>query len=151
MINKAIILGRLGKDPEMRSTQSGSSITTLSVATSETWKDKSSGEKKEKTEWHRVVIFAEGIAKAIKQYAAKGDLVYVEGKVVTRKWEKDGVERYTTEIVVDFGGSVKMLGSRSSNEGGGNRSADTGSQGGDSYQGDGNGPGNDTYDDEIPF
>ena len=144
MINKAIILGRLGRDPEMRSTTAGKSITNLSVATTETWKDKNSGEKKEKTEWHRVAIFAEGIAKAIKQYAAKGDLVYVEGKVVTRKWEKDGVERDTTEINVDLGGVVKMLGSRGSNEGGGDRSADT------STESD-NDADNGVYDDEIPF
>jgi single-strand DNA-binding protein len=145
MINKAIILGRLGRDPEMRSTTAGKSITNLSVATTETWKDKNSGEKKEKTEWHRVAIFAEGLAQAIKKYAAKGDLIYVEGKLVTRKWtDKAGVEKYSTEINVDLGGVVKMLGSRGSNEGGGDRSADT------STESD-NDADNGVYDDEIPF
>lgn len=100
-VNKAIILGRLGKDPESRNTQDGRLIVNLSIATSETWRDKATGERKEKTEWHRVVIFNEGLAKVAQQYLKKGSQVYVEGHLQTRKWtDQQGVERYTTEVVL---------------------------------------------------
>lgn len=111
-INKAIIIGNLGQDPETRYTASGAAICTLSVATSEKWKDKQSGEQKENTEWHRVVMFGK-VAEVADQYLSKGSTVYIEGKIKTRKWEdKEGGTRYTTEIVVDgFGGQMQMLGS----------------------------------------
>ena len=100
-VNKAIILGRLGKDPESRTTQDGRIIVNLSIATSEKWRDKNSGEWKEKTEWHRVVVFNEGLAKIAQQYLKKGSQVYVEGQIQTRKWtDRQGVERYSTEIVL---------------------------------------------------
>ena len=103
-VNKVIIVGHVGKDPEMRSTGSGKRLANLSVATSESWRDKASGERKEKTEWHRVVVFNDSTADFIEQYVRKGDLVYVEGQLQTRKWtDKDGSDRYSTEIVVQLG------------------------------------------------
>lgn len=113
-INKVILIGNLGKDPEVRRTQDGKPIANLSVATSESWRDKATGERKEKTEWHRVVIFNEGLAKIAEQYLKKGSKVYLEGALQTRKWvDKDGVERYSTEVVLQgFGGTLAMLDSR---------------------------------------
>ena len=113
-LNKATIIGNLGRDPEVRHTQDGKPIVSLSVATSESWRDKSSGERKEKSEWHRVVIFNEGLAKVAEQYLKKGSTVYIEGQLQTRKWtDKDGVERYSTEIVLqNFRGELVMLGGR---------------------------------------
>lgn len=110
-VNKVILVGNLGKEPEVRRTQDGKAIANLSVATSETWKDKNSGERKEKTEWHRVVIFNEGLAKIAEQYLKKGSKVYLEGQLQTRKWtDKDGVEKYSTEVVLQgFGGVLTML------------------------------------------
>lgn len=100
-INKAIIVGNLGKEPDIRATQDGREVATLSIATSESWKDKQTGERKEKTEWHRIVIFNENIVKVAKQYLRKGSKIYVEGQLTTRKWtDKDGVDRYVTEIVL---------------------------------------------------
>lgn len=108
-VNKAIIVGRLGNDPEIKDTRNGGQIANLSVATSETWKDKS-GEKQERTEWHRVVIFNENLAKLAGQYLGKGDQVYLEGTIRTRKYEKDGVEKYTTEIVLgQYDGVMRFL------------------------------------------
>lgn len=108
-VNKAIIVGRLGNDPDVKDTRSGGQICNLSVATSETWKDKS-GEKQERTEWHRVVIFNENLAKLAAQYLGKGDQVYLEGSIRTRKYEKDGAEKYTTEIVLgQFDGVMRFL------------------------------------------
>lgn len=111
MLNKAQIIGHLGADPEIRKTQDGRSIANFNVATSERWSDKDTGEKKERTEWHRVVIFNEHIAKVAEQYLKKGSKVYVEGQMATRKWEdQNGVERYTTEIVIKaYGGGLTML------------------------------------------
>jgi len=111
-VNKVIIVGTLGRDPEVRRMTSGEPIANLSVATSESWKDKSSGEKKEKTEWHRVVIFNEGLAKIAEQYLFKGSRVYLEGQLTTRKWtDKDGVEKYSTEVVLNrFRGELVLLG-----------------------------------------
>jgi single-strand DNA-binding protein len=113
-VNKVILVGNLGKDPEVRHTQDGKPIVNLSLATSETWRDKSSGERKEKTEWHRVVIFNEGIAKVAEQYLKKGSTIYVEGQLQTRKWtDKDGVEKYSTEVVLqNYGGTLTMLGGK---------------------------------------
>lgn len=110
-VNKAIIIGNLGKDPETRRTQDGKPICNLTVATSETWRDKNSGERREKTEWHRVVIFNEGLCKVAEQYLRKGSKVYLEGSIQTRKWtDQSGVERYSTEIVLQgFGGVLTML------------------------------------------
>lgn len=110
-VNKAILIGNLGADPEIRRTQEGRPIVNLRLATSETWRDKSSGERKERTEWHRVVIFSEGLCTIAEQYLRKGSKVYVEGQIQTRKWtDKDGQEKYSTEIVLQgFGGVLTML------------------------------------------
>lgn len=114
-LNKVQLIGKLGKDPEVRHTQDGKAIVNLSVATAETWKDKATGEKKEKTEWHRVVIFNEGLAKVAEAYLKKGSTVYLEGQLQTRKWtNKDGVEQYSTEIVLqNFKGEMVLLGGKS--------------------------------------
>lgn len=111
-LNKVQLIGALGKDPEIRSTQDGREIANLSVATSESWKDKSTGERREKTEWHRVVVFNEPLVGVIKQYLFKGSKVYLEGQLQTRKWtDRDGIERYSTEVVLQgFGSSLVMLG-----------------------------------------
>ena len=112
-VNKVILIGRLGKDPEVRSTQDGRMIVNLSVGTSESWKDKATGERKEKSEWHKVVIFNDGLCKVASSYLKKGSQVYLEGQLQTRKWtDKEGAEKYTTEIVLtQFGGVLQMLGS----------------------------------------
>ena len=116
-VNKVILVGNLGKDPEIRRTQDGRPIANLSIATSDTWRDKNTGERKEKTEWHRVVIFSEPLCKVVEQYLKKGATVYIEGQLETRKWQdKEGQERYTTEIVAD---RMQMLGSRGGMGGGG--------------------------------
>lgn len=114
-INKVILVGNLGRDPEIRSMPNGDRIANLSIATSETWRDKSSGERKEKTEWHRVVIFNDNIVKVVENYVKKGSTVYIEGALQTRKWtDQQGVEKYSTEIVVSrFKGELTMLGGRS--------------------------------------
>ncbi|HBC7418499.1 TPA: single-stranded DNA-binding protein [Serratia marcescens] len=111
-INKAIIIGNLGKDPEVRYTQNGGAIANLTIATSESWRDKQSGEQKEKTEWHRVVLFGK-LAEVAGEYLRKGSQVYIEGKLTTRKWaDQAGVKRYTTEIHVNVGGVMQMIGSK---------------------------------------
>ena len=119
-VNKVILLGNLGKDPEIRRTQDGKPIANLSVATSETWRDRSSGERKEKTEWHRVVIFNENIIRVAEQYLKKGSTVYVEGQLQTRKWtDNSGQDKYSTEIVLQrFRGELVLLDAKS---GGGDR------------------------------
>jgi single-strand DNA-binding protein len=113
-VNKVILVGNLGKDPEVRHTQDGKPIVNLSIATSETWRDKGTGERKEKTEWHRVVIFNENIAKVAEQYLKKGSTVYIEGQLQTRKWtDKDGIDKYSTEVVLqNFRGELTMIGGR---------------------------------------
>jgi single-strand DNA-binding protein len=121
-VNKVILVGNLGKDPEVRRMQNGNPVVNLSVATSESWRDKTTGEKKEKTEWHRVVIFSEGLAKVAEQYLKKGAKVYLEGQLQTRKYtDKDGIEKYSTEIVLQgFNSNLTMLdGARSSGGSGG--------------------------------
>lgn len=113
-VNKVILVGNLGKDPEVRHTQDGKAIVNLSIATSESWRDKSSGERKEKTEWHRVVIFNEALAKVAEQYLKKGSTVYIEGQLQTRKYtDNSGVEKYSTEVVLqNYRGELTMLGGR---------------------------------------
>lgn len=113
-VNKVIIVGRLGKDPEVRHLESGASVANFSVATSEVYKDRNTGERKEQTEWHNVVLWR-GLAEVAEKYLNKGDMVYIEGKLRTRSWEKDGVTRYTTEIVGD---NMTMLSPKNSSEGG---------------------------------
>lgn len=110
-VNKVILVGNLGKDPEVRRMTTGEAVVNLSVATSETWRDKASGERKEKTEWHRVVIFNEHLTKIAEQYLKKGSKVYLEGQLQTRKWtDKDGAEKYSTEIVLNrFNGTLVLL------------------------------------------
>src|SRR6218665_2803984 len=114
-VNKVILVGNLGKDPEIRRTQDGRPIANLSIATSESWRDKNTGERKEKTEWHRVVVFNEGLCKVVEQYLKKGSKVYIEGALQTRKWtDKDGVEKYSTEVVLQgFNSTLTMLDGRS--------------------------------------
>jgi single-strand DNA-binding protein len=147
-VNKVILVGNLGKDPEVRRMTSGDPVVNLSIATSESWRDKASGEKKEKTEWHRVVIFNKNLADVAEKYLKKGAKVYVEGQLQTRKWtDKDGAEKYSTEVVLqNFRGELTMLDGRSGGgEGGG-------------FGGGGRGAGEapasfqrDEMDDEIPF
>jgi single-strand DNA-binding protein len=110
-VNKVILVGNLGRDPEIRNTQSGSPVVQLSIATADTWKDKSTGERKERTEWHRVVIFNDHLCKVAEQYLKKGSKVYLEGSLQTRKWtDKDGSEKYTTEVVLQkYSGELTML------------------------------------------
>ena len=114
-LNKVLLIGRLGADPEIKQMVNGKSVARLSLATSNTWKDKNTGEKKEKTEWHRVVIFNEGLVKVVQQYVKKGSQVYIEGQLVTRKWrdEKAGIDKYSTDIVLQgFNSSFKILSSK---------------------------------------
>lgn len=148
-VNKVILVGNLGKDPEIRRTQDGKPIANLSIATSESWRDKTSGERKEKTEWHRVVIFNEPLCKVAEQYLKKGAKVYIEGQLQTRKWtDKDGVEKYSTEIVLQgFNGSLTMLDSRTQN---GNEDTQSGSDPSPARKPAMVGGGRD-MDDEIPF
>src|SRR5882762_8650819 len=114
-VNKVILVGNLGRDPEIRSTQDGTRIANLSLATSESWRDKNSGERKERTEWHRVVIFNENLVKVAEQYLKKGSKIYIEGALQTRKWtDQAGVEKYSTEVVLQrFRGELTMLDGRS--------------------------------------
>jgi single-strand DNA-binding protein len=148
-VNKVILVGNLGKDPEVRRLTSGDPVVNLSIATSESWRDKASGEKKEKTEWHRVVIFNKNLADVAEKYLKKGAKVYIEGQLQTRKWtDKDGAEKYSTEVVLqNFRGELTMLDGRS---GGG----EGGGFGGGSSRGAGEAPASfqrDEMDDEIPF
>lgn len=110
-VNKVILIGNLGRDPEIRTFQNGGKVVNLRIATSETWRDKDSGDRKERTEWHSVAIFNEGIAKVAEQYLRKGSTVYIEGQLETRKWQdQSGADRYTTEIVLrPYGGQLTML------------------------------------------
>jgi single-strand DNA-binding protein len=159
-VNKVILVGNLGKDPEVRRMQDGRPVVNMSVATSESWRDKATGERKEKTEWHRVVIFNEGLAKVAEQYLKKGSKVYLEGQLQTRKWtDQQGVEKYSTEVVLQgFNSALTMLdraggGGGSSSDFGNDNSSDFGSArpaarqpamaGGGGKRGD--------LDDEIPF
>jgi len=148
-LNKVLLIGRLGADPEIKQMVNGKSVARLSLATSNTWKDKNTGEKKEKTEWHRVVIFNEGLVNVIQQYVKKGAQVYIEGQLTTRKWrdEKSGVDRYSTEVVLQgFNSSFKILSSKNSQIG--NLQEDDSKK--SSLPSDESTPSND-LDDEIPF
>src|ERR1700744_3210744 len=130
-VNKVILVGNLGKDPEVRRMTSGEPVVNLSLATSESWRDKASGERKEKTEWHRVVIFNKNLADVAEKYLRKGSKVYVEGQLQTRKWtDKDGQEKYSTEVVLqNFRGELTMLDGRNGGEGGGGGGSFGGSRG----------------------
>ena len=161
-VNKVILVGNLGRDPEIRSMPNGDRIANLSIATSETWRDKSSGERKEKTEWHRVVIFNDNIVKVVENYVKKGSTVYIEGALQTRKWtDQQGVEKYSTEIVVSrFKGELTMLGGRSEGGSSGGGYGGGGGRGDDDYSsgfstGGANKPSGpkESYDlnDDIPF
>src|SRR5690554_263767 len=107
-INKVILIGNLGSDPDTRYMPNGTAVANVSLATSDSWKDKDTGQLQERTEWHRVVFFGK-LAEIVGQYLRKGSKIYVEGRLQTREWEKDGIKRYTTEVVVDFGGQMQML------------------------------------------
>ncbi|AGA91665.1 single stranded DNA-binding protein [Thioflavicoccus mobilis 8321] len=171
-VNKVILIGNLGADPEVRYTQSGSAVANVRLATSEQWRDRNTGESQERTEWHRVVFFGK-LAEIVQQYLRKGSKIYVEGKLQTRKWQdQNGQDRYNTEVVVDINGTMQMLDSRS---GGGGASvpfddgppaqsggrgfgggAPQGSAGGAPSGGGGQGgaassPSYDDFDDEVPF
>jgi len=155
-VNKVILVGNLGKDPEIRRTQDGRPIANLSIATSETWRDKATGERKEKTEWHRVVIFNEGLCKVAEQYLKKGAKVYIEGQLQTRKWtDQSGADKYSTEVVLQgFNSNLTMLDGR----GGGGGSFGSEDQGGDfGVSGPSSAPRravaarNSDMDDDIPF
>lgn len=141
-LNRAMLIGNVGNDPEFRTTESGAKVANFSLATSESWKDKNTGEKKERTEWHRVVVWNDGLIGVIEKYVKKGSKVYIEGEIQTRKWEKDGIDRYSTEIILTgFNGKLVLLGDGS----GGGKIADTNDNA--------SRPGNDQsrLDDEIPF
>ena len=146
-VNKVILIGNLGADPEVRSMQNGNPVCNLRVATSESWRDKATGERRERTEWHRVVIFNEGLCKIAEQYLSKGSKIYLEGQLQTRKWEDQaGVERYTTEVVLQgFGAALRMLSSREREE-----HREEGSYGGQATAGDRRERGKEIGD-EIPF
>ena len=149
-LNKVQLIGRLGADPEIKQMVNGKSVARLSIATSQSWKDKSSGERKEKTEWHRVVIFNEGLVNVVQQYVKKGANVYVEGQLSTRKWkdESSGQDKYSTEIVLQgYNSSLTMLDSRNSASGNSNLVSENKS----SLPNDNLSPENSDLDDEIPF
>ena len=152
-VNKACLLGNLGQDPDVRTTQDGSKIVNMSIATSERWKDRSTGEKRERTEWHRVVIFNEALAGIAEQYLRKGSKVYVEGKLQTRKWtDQSGQERYTTEVVLQrFNGELVLLGGRE--DGGSSQGGYGGSTSGGTTTSTSSGQSSTPadLDDEIPF
>ena len=147
-VNKVILVGNLGRDPEIRALQSGGKIANLSLATSETWRDKNSGEKQERTEWHRIVIFNEKLVEVVERYVKKGTKLYVEGQLQTRKWtDNNGQDRYSTEIVLQrFRGEIQILSGGAERDGGG--APHNGGYGGGSG---GGGKKNQDLDDEIPF
>ncbi|HUK10275.1 MAG TPA: single-stranded DNA-binding protein [Stellaceae bacterium] len=158
-VNKVILVGNVGRDPEIRSTQDGQKIANFTLATSETWRDKNSGERKERTEWHRIVVFNERVADVVEKYVRKGSKLYIEGALQTRKWtDQSGQERYTTEVVLQrFRGELTMLDSRGGGGGGGFSEGspdDVGGNGGGGMGGGGRRPGGGgagDLDDEIPF
>ena len=156
-VNKVILIGNLGADPEIRHTQDGRPIVNLRVATSDSWRDKATGERREKTEWHRVVIFSEGLARIAEQYLRKGSKVYLEGALQTRKWEdQSGQERYSTEVVLQgFNSTLTMLDGRrdgaGAGEGGEGGGGDFGRSKPLASSGGGGGGFNKELDDEIPF
>lgn len=164
-VNKVILVGNLGRDPEVRSFPNGGKVCNLRIATSETWRDRTTGERREKTEWHSVAIFSEGLVKVAEQYLKKGSKVYIEGQLETRKWQdQSGADRYSTEVVLrNFGSTLVMLDGRGEGGGGGGGFDDdrsgggygggSGSGSGGGYGGGsgGSGGGRPDLDDEIPF
>lgn len=171
-VNKVILIGNLGRDPEVRSFQNGGKVCNLRIATSENWKDRTTGERRERTEWHSVAIFNEGLVRVAEQYLRKGSKVYIEGQLQTRKWQdQSGQDRYSTEVVLQgFGSTLTMLDGRG--EGGGGQDSggqgggygggsggsggydsgyDSGSQQGGGFGGGSSGPSHNIDDDEIPF
>jgi single-strand DNA-binding protein len=166
-VNKVILIGNLGKDPEARSMNNGGEVVSFSIATSESWNDKQSGEKRDKTEWHNIVIFNENLGRIAKQYLRKGSSVYVEGQLQTRKWtDQSGADRYTTEVVLQrFRGELTLLGGREGASGGGDRGGassggggnwgddrGSGGGGGGSFGGGNKGGAFDSdLDDDVPF
>jgi len=154
-VNKVILVGNVGADPEIRRTQDGRPIANLRIATSESWRDKNSGERKEKTEWHRVVVFNEGLCKVIEQYVKKGAKLYIEGALQTRKWtDQSGVEKYSTEVVLQgFNSTLQMLDSRGGGAGASSGGGDYGDDDYGSSRSSGGGKANFAadLDDEIPF
>ncbi|MGH1445670.1 MAG: single-stranded DNA-binding protein [Cognatishimia sp.] len=170
-LNKVMLIGNLGRDPEVRSFQNGGKVCNLRIATSETWKDRNTGERRERTEWHSVAVFSEGLVRVCEQFLRKGSKVYIEGQLQTRKWQdQSGQDRYSTEIVLQgFGSTLTMLDGRGGEGGGGGGQGggqgsygggqgggyDSGAQGGGSYGGGQSGGGQSTpsrdLDDEIPF
>ena len=145
-LNKVILIGRLGADPEIKQMVNGKNVARLSLATSNTWKDKNTGEKKEKTEWHRIVIFNEGLVNVVQQYVKKGTQVYIEGQLTTRKWkdEQSGQDKYSTEIVIQgYNSSLTMLGGGNQNQASSNESKENFDQSNESKVNE--------LDDDIPF
>jgi single-strand DNA-binding protein len=171
-VNKVILIGNLGRDPEVRTFQNGGKVCNLRIATSETWKDRNTGERRERTEWHSVAIFNEGLVRVAEQYLRKGSKVYIEGQLQTRKWQdQSGNDRYSTEVVLQgFGSTLTMLDGRGEGGGGGGYGGgsgggygggqdsgyggggyDSGSQQGGGFGGGSSGPSHNIDDDEIPF
>ncbi|NLY16613.1 MAG: single-stranded DNA-binding protein [Gammaproteobacteria bacterium] len=148
-VNKCILIGNLGADPEVRYMPNGNAVCNIALATSDSWKDKQTGEQQERTEWHRVVFFGK-LAEIAGQYLRKGSKVYVEGRLQTREWEKDGIKRYTTEVIVDIGGTMQMLDSKGDNAGGDQQAAARPAQQ-QSQQRPQAGGQFDNFDDDIPF
>jgi|TARA_B110000438_G_scaffold261700_1_gene272557 single-strand DNA-binding protein len=145
-LNKVLLIGRLGADPEIKQMSNGKNVARLSLATSESWKDKSTGEKKEKTEWHRIVIFNEGLVNVVQQYLKKGAQIYIEGQMTTRKWkdEQSGQDKYSTEVVLQgYNSTLKMLNTRASNDLSGSSTEPSTIENAPSQSND--------LDDEIPF
>ena len=163
-VNKVILVGNLGRDPEVRTMQNGGRVCNLSLATSESWRDKESGDRREKTEWHRVVIFDDRLVDVAEKYLKKGSKIYISGQLQTRKWtDQSGVEKYSTEVVLQrFRGELTMLDTRGGGgdggygdsgggSGGGDYGGGSGGGGGSSSGGGGGGGGGADFDDEIPF
>ncbi len=172
-VNKVILVGNLGADPDVRYMQNGKPVCNIRLATSESWRDRDSGERRERTEWHRVVIFNEGLCKIVEQYVKKGSKVYIEGQLQTRQYEQDGITKYSTEVVLQgFNSALTMLDSAGGGQGGGNfgggnggggnqggfgggsqggGSQGGGSQGGGQGGGQSGGFGGGDFDDDIPF
>lgn len=165
-VNKVILIGNLGADPDIKRTQDGRPIANLSIATSDSWKDKNTGERREKTEWHRVVVFNEGLCRVIENYVKKGSKVYIEGQLQTRKWQdNEGKDRWSTEVVLqNYNGVLTMLDGRNDNQGGGGGQmgggydqggggnfGQSGPSGGGNQGGGFGGPSGGDIDDEIPF
>jgi single-strand DNA-binding protein len=166
-VNKVILIGNLGRDPEVRTFSNGNKVCNLRIATSENWKDRNTGERRERTEWHSVAIFSEGLVRVAEQYLRKGSKVYIEGQLQTRKWQdQSGQDKYSTEVVLQgFGSTLTMLDGRDGGGGGGGQSGGYGGgqgggsqddgygggQGGGNQGGGGNAPSSRDMDDEIPF